>query len=252
MFDSTIRYRDGQLETPVYHLENEHTGSQVDFFGMIHIGRPAYYQAVHDLTDAMATSRGSEVHYELVKASTGNELAELGASAEEITSLSSMMSAFGDLILRNLPGNTQQQKALHYEPTWQNHDMSFSELVQRLGKPDIKRMVESLRLIQESQRDIQPDVLRFLIRTAFRGMPILAPLSRVLGDPNFRQVIVDDRNRIATNAVRDRLAENPAQNFVMLWGAEHAPGIISTLEGMGYKLRSKFWLGALALNGAES
>ena len=40
----------------VYHLTNERTGSQIDLFGMIHIGQPSYYEAVHDLTNAMVRS----------------------------------------------------------------------------------------------------------------------------------------------------------------------------------------------------
>ena len=251
MFDDTLRYRDGLLETPVYHLTNERTGSQIDFFGMIHIGQPSYYEAVHDLTDAMVRARGSEVHYELVKPASADELAELGLSAEELMNFSSLINAFGDLILRSLPGNTKQMGALHYRPEWQNHDMSYTELVQRMGKPNLKQMVAALRLMQESQREIPPEVVKFFIRTAFRGLPIIAPLSRILGDRTFREVIVNQRNHIATNAVRNRLAENPAQNFVMIWGAEHAPGIIGTLESMSYKLTSKYWLGALALDGAR-
>jgi hypothetical protein len=187
------------------------------------------------------------VHYELVKPEKPIDPATLSVSPEDVMNLSSLMNAMSDVMLHHLPGNVRQLDMLHYRPEWQNHDMSTEELIQRLGSDTLRKTIDGLRAFQDAQEKMQPEQLDFLIRTIFRGMPMFSSIGRIIGDQKLRNVIVDQRNTIAVDAIKARLAENPRKNFAMIWGAEHAPGIVKGLEALGYKVSSKYWLGALAL-----
>jgi hypothetical protein len=97
--------------------------------------------------------------------------------------------------------------------------------------------------------NISADTLQLLMRGITRAMPTLSILKDlgIIGDKHLDKIIVDHRNDVALNAVRETLDKDPDQDIALLWGAGHIPGLKSGLEQLGYRTTTRRWLGAFAL-----
>lgn len=217
---------------------------------MIHIGQQAYYDRVAEHVETTEQA-GSIVHYEMVKKS---EIAgDVEPWIEEFqTTLSSGIGRVPVEMMVKYLGCEKQLEALTYHPHWQNHDISMQELIQRAGPESMKRMVEGIKKFKTMEEEMGEEATGKMIRKVFGLMPVFSRLNNYLelGDQHMKSIIIDHRNDVALQAVRNQIADTPSSDITMLWGAAHLPGIKSGLEQMGYRRSSKRWLAALALNNA--
>ncbi len=140
-------------------------------------------------------------------------------------------------------GWVRQGDAMSYAASWQNVDMTDLEFVQRAGAQAMAEQQEAIEDTLGSRSRDQRDVLMgvgiaMLTRVTSLDRYKLLQRWASTADPDFSQMVVDDRNERALAAVP------PDRDSALIWGCEHLPGFAAGLRGAGYLSQASAWLNA--------
>jgi predicted double-glycine peptidase len=248
---NVLRVKEGVMYTPVYEFDHPVTKSNVALAGAIHIGEPPYYQTITDYL-LRQEGAGAEIHYEMVKPPTEHEQASYSDVVLAAAELQGGLRFVFELMADSLDA-VHQKDAVAYQASWHNYDISVTEIIRLLGDENAQELIQKLKELEQSfqkiKENISADTLQLLMRGITRAMPTLSILKDlgIIGDKHLDKIIVDHRNDVALNAVRETLDKDPDQDIALLWGAGHIPGLKSGLEQLGYRTTTRRWLGAFAL-----
>lgn len=237
-----LRVRSGTLQTPILNFKHTSTDSRISLIGMIHIGSQKYYNSVAEHV-ASTEDTGNIVHYEkLVKPSEGEQIT-FPEGIDDIVAFTEDMRLPLDIAARHL-NVVRQINALDYRPHWENHDISFVDFATMLGPDELAKMIESVNILRRMHAK-HPILTGMMLKTGLWFMPLLTRLND--SDTHREYVVVHHRNKIALDAVNERITTEPDRSITMLWGAGHLTGISEGLKLLGYHRITVHWLDALPL-----
>jgi uncharacterized protein YbaP (TraB family) len=229
-----------RVETAVWTLQHETTGRTVTLVGIMHIGNSRYFS---DLSGVLAdlAGAGAEVHVEGVaqrdeESATDWERARLTQAdgwgdAEET----------GDTVA--LLRLESQGAQLELPPGYRNVDLSRLELLRRVGWEAYRRLLAPPPETAAG-RHLSP-ALRATLRFELRHRRALERL-RSLRARNRRvnRVVIDERNETAFAGGAQALARG---DVVLVWGADHLPGLAARFRAGGYRLTGEAWFEACTI-----
>jgi len=239
------RVRRDWLQTPVVTYRHRSTGRLV---GMMHIGVPAYFEAVA-ATVADLERAGAVVQFEGVRPPTAEELAD--ATDAELAAVARFdeFVAFVTAISGTLGWVVQRaEEGLPYPDRWTNVDMDVLQLVRLVTPPVIERTLGksagTATLLGEHSVETSRALLSLALRLAMSPAPAAA-MSLAGGRDGRRDrralqaSVLDGRNEVALAGVK---AAGRTDDVVLIWGAAHLPGMGEVLRAWGYHQTSVKWL----------
>lgn len=229
------------VTTPIHTFTHPEFENQVDLIGMIHTAQPHYYQTIQRRADT-SYAHGAAVHYEKVRASSPEDLfwSEPEIQAK-LVALGRIMQTTYSLFDGLDLGLVKQLDAMEYRSGWQNHDALDVEIVDRIGTFTLKRHQAVLSLLSLAYENMDPDERREQLRSTFLDAlqdESKGRIGRVFGRVllgSMDGAILKFRNEIALDAFDRQQDVAPGANMVLLWGADHLPGIGKGLKKRGYK-----------------
>lgn len=242
----TVRYarvRYGVLQTPVRTYAMPGGGPSVTLIGTVHFGERAYYDRIHDRAVRLEAG-GALVQYEGVVAAGGELAAVRGnqapADASDHVTGNTQLAAF----LAYLGWVTDDEMRL--EPTWQNVDMSFGDLMKAAGT-DAFAVVPGQA--EEQTAGIPRKRLGALVAAAFAAQVRRGTIGLDAGAADgkkdrFEFVVIDERNNLVLGGIP------PERDAVLIWGSAHLPGLAAGLEERGYEQVGEEWIRAGRMPGA--
>lgn len=246
----TTRLRHGYIQTPLVELQHQEHDSTISLVGVSHFGYRRYYQRIEEYI-AERHAAGAAVHYEMIRMHSPNEVDweddRHKRSYTEMLRDDSAGDIFISFIMKQLHV-VRQQSVLSYPRTWERHDMDGVQIAQALAK---KRYIENragqllVRGIAGCLKALPPKQQESLARRVMKLL-LVGPDDEFAAEfPREKAVILDQRNGVALDAVKAAREEQPEQDFVLLWGAGHTPGLMKGLESEGYKPAKTYWLNAI-------
>jgi len=235
-----LRVTGRRVETAVWTLRHPATGRTVSLVGMMHVGDGRYFA---ELSGTLATfaAGGAEVHMEGIAHRdedrlTGWECARL-AEARRWGDLETSGVAPTSLHLDSQGGRLQLPAGTR------NVDLSHAELLRRIGWQAYRR------LFATPPHDRPPVGFRPLVRAAIlfqlrhqHGIERARALSGRHRQVN--QVVIDQRNAVAFAGAMEALQRS---DVVLVWGADHLPGLARRFERAGYRRQRDRWVTACRL-----
>ncbi len=236
---SKLLRKGNTLYMPVVTLHHSWTNNNVVLFGMMHIGKPEYYDEVQRCVDVLERS-GYSVLYEMIKKSSEEELSTLTKKEQKVLkSLRAQMETVNKV--RQMLRLASQKEAMVIGPTWQNTDITMVELVRKLAQnTTIEKESHEFEESNEPMYRYIFGLSILWIDSAF--MHLLKKESRdVLRD----EIILGGRNEVAVTEI----VRNSSKNVVALWGAAHLSGIVKTLvDEYEYEVVERKWIPAFTRN----
>jgi hypothetical protein len=128
-------------------------------------------------------------------------------------------------------GWTHQVDGLGYPPHWQMVDLSYLQILRRLGPAPIRTMIERRNRLYNPPNTSRatPQVFRLAIAIAMRVAENDRHITRPSRNPA-DTVLIGDRNDLALKGIADT-----AQDTVLVHGAAHMPGIGAGLHEQGFR-----------------
>jgi hypothetical protein len=237
----TLRVRRRALQTPVIRLRSP-DGRTATLIGTMHIGAPSYFQAIRDLACQLEAA-GASVRYELVDTAPEEEWA--AAPAEDQAARAAynkladrLIAESGGQLRAALPpivrgvlgylGWEHQGEQPDCPDSWHNTDISTCEYV---------------RLLREA--GIPPDSPGGPAVPPAIGGPCGVIFFRMLAADRYRVLLTllrlspaqraSHRVHITVRNCRALHALPPAGDVVMIWGAQHLPGLRRGLAAAGFR-----------------
>lgn len=235
------RFREDAFQTPVAAYSGPGGSPAVTVIGTVHVGDPAYYEAVRNRAAALE-SAGSLVQYETLADAPGRQWA--AASPDELAARDALRLFLGQLddctrLAAPHLGLVPQETGLRYGPAWERADITDLELIRAAGPEAVIRASEAAGKARRLACG-HPDPGR--LYAAMLALSLRAgPARRLLParEPRaFRQAVVGRRSRHAIGSLP------PGRDAVLIWGAGHVPGLDAMLRRAGYRRRSLDWLTA--------
>jgi len=234
-----LRVTGRRAQTAVWTLRHPQTGRTVSLVGTMHIGDRRYFDELTAVVAALAAG-GAEVHVEGIAHRDGDQLTgwerDRLAEARRWNDPESSGAAVTALQL-------DSQRALQLPPAARNIDLSHAELLRRVGWPAYRR------LFAPSPADRSPVGFPPLVRAAVRfqlrhqrGLEWARALNG--RDRRVNRVVIDERNAVAFAGAVDTLERS---DVVLVWGADHLPGLRRCFERAGYRLLGERWVTACRL-----
>lgn len=135
-----------------------------------------------------------------------------------------------------------QSAGLRLPEGTRNIDMSHAELLGRIGWREYRRL---FRPPPAGAPQLSGAVARAAIGFQLRhnrlieAIGALSPRSR-----RVTRVVIHDRNAVAFAGATETLLQ---RDVVLVWGADHLPGLAALFGGAGYRLRGRRWIDACVL-----
>ncbi|MGD0243344.1 MAG: hypothetical protein ABSB59_23935 [Streptosporangiaceae bacterium] len=235
--ERALRVRRRLLQTPVVRFEHQGTGRTVTVVGVVHIGQAAYYRRLNTVL-ARLEAAGALVCYEYVAPAADTEWSAVDpAERDGWNATVATNREISQAACRYL-GWVLQAEAMAYAETWRNVDMTEAEFVQRGGALSLGGLDLSVKdLFGERSQDRQ-DVLLGHAAAALMRLVALDRyrLLRHVARSDSMRVMLDQRNERA-------LASLPSdRDAVLIWGANHLPGLAAGLQQAGYRRQAGAWL----------
>jgi hypothetical protein len=234
-----MRHKNGVLQTPVVFYKHPMTGRQIVFVAVIHIGEADYYVNLQELIDGLTNHA---VLYEAVKKLTPVQRKSLTPEERRVLSEFDAARKFIETV-KTLLGVTHQKEGLTYHYHWTNTDIAMLDLLRLFvdRKLHIVADSKSLRLPQKNSA-----FYRWAIDMLFRNLLAVVIVTRIRSHfssirRELRRVILDLRNEIAFDAIREHLKE---ENVVTIWGAEHHAGMEKAIHADGFLEVHRTWFDA--------
>jgi len=229
-----LRLRGDRVETVVRVYEAPATGRRLHLVATMHLGEPAYYEALSGLLADLAAG-GAAVHYERIRRADDTDVTpEERARLEEVES--SGYPAGLDAFVAVL-GLELQGERLALPAGARNVDASDVELLRGLGGEEYRRLVARPEVaFDERAAPLARPLFRFLLRhgAALDRFRALSARHR-----RVQRFMIGHRNRLA---LAEALAALGAGDVALVWGSAHLPGMGRQLERAGYRLRAEQWL----------
>lgn len=239
------------LWTPVITLALPGTGQSVTLIGTMHVGQPAYYQAIHDRAAALEAA-GAVVQYESVYDAADSEWEKATpderAARDAINRGLDCLYGFAGPIVDHL-GWAGQREELRCEPSWENVDISDLDLIRAAGPAAVLARMNRVSELTGAFDALPPRLEAAAVSLALRFWRFV-PGRYKRPEPGteqheqaFEQAVVHRRNQHALAALP------PGRDAVLIWGAGHLPGMTSILEQAGFQREAQEWLPAGRLPG---
>lgn len=244
-----MRLRNGYIQTPLVELHNQEHDSTISLVGVAHFGHHRYYQWI-DKYIAEKHDAGAAVHYEGVHMQSPDKVD--WQNDQHKRSYLEMLcdDSVGDMFLSFFTKRlhvVRQQAALSYLKTWERHDTDGIQIAKSLAKKSymedrvgqllLRGLIGCMKILPpEQQESVARSMAQLLVHPDDEHAAYFA---------REKEVILDQRNDIAVNAVKAVRERQPEQDFVLLWGAGHTPGLIKGLEAEGYNPAKTYWLNAI-------
>jgi hypothetical protein len=205
----------------------------------MHIGAPRYFRELSTVVDRLGTA-GAEVHVEGISRHhddrlTAREQQRLNEAArwadpERTGAAVTLLRAASQSVWLQLPAGVRNLDLSHVELLrgvgWDNY--------QRLFAPAIESPAPRLGPVTRA-------AVRFQVRhrRALDQVKALRPRNRLVN-----RVVIKERNHLAFAGAAQALAR---RDVVLVWGADHLPGLARLFRADGYRLRSVQWFDACAI-----
>jgi hypothetical protein len=231
-----IRITGNRLSTAVRTFVHPRTARIVTLVGTMHIGEAGYFEELSSLLDGLAAG-GAEVHVEGIhdredRSMRSWERNYLAAAYSWAHPETSGAAAF--------LGVDSQGDRLRLPADARNVDLSHVELLRRVGRNNYRHLFGP-PLADPSASGGGP-VMRAVMRFELRHRGTLNRLRLLRGrNRKVQQVVIRDRNRVAFAAAVESLVR---RDVVLVWGADHLPGLARLFALQGYHLRREQWLDA--------
>ncbi len=246
-----ILLRRSALCTPVITLALPGTGRSVTLIGTMHVGQPAYYQAIHDRAAALEAA-GALVQYEALYDAPDSEWEKAApderAARDALNRGLDYLYSFAGPLFDHL-GWAGQRDELRYEPSWEHVDISDLDLIRAAGPAAVLARMNRVSELAAAFDALDPHLEAAAVSLAFRFWRFLPGRYRrpepgtEHHDQAFEQAVVHRRNQHALAALP------PGRDAVLIWGSGHLPGMTSALEQAGFRRRAQEWLPAGRLPG---
>ncbi len=231
-----MRIRGSRVATAVRTLVHPRTHRVVTLVGTMHIGEARYFEELSAVVEGLSAS-GAEVHVEGISHRYDDYMrkwernclvaADGWAHPETIGAATSL-------------GVESQGVRMRLPEEARNIDLSHVELLRGVGWDNYRRLFAP-RLAEPSGRRAGP-VVRRAISFEFRHRGALDRLRSLRGrHRTMNQVVIRDRNRIAFAGAVEALARG---DVVLVWGADHLPGLARLFSLQGFHLRRETWFEA--------
>lgn len=235
---SVMRLAARWLATPVLWYEHGQTGRRLVLVLNSHMGQAGYFAALAARVGELEAA-GWQVQAEGIR--KAGEAAWAGASDAERDAQQIMLGIYRDMpvMMAHSLGWCHQGDPGVFPPreTWVSADLTDLEVVRAIGPDAIwsmaHLMAEALAKVGAGRRDaylraVGPATLRHLARP--HGW-ISKGAARFT--PAVHDVLMVQRSKLAAAAA------DPARDWVLIWGAEHADPIGAALEAAGWALTGK-------------
>jgi hypothetical protein len=205
----------------------------------MHIGDARYFDQLSEILAGLAAG-GAEVHLEGISHRQDELLTEWERArlAEARRWRNPETSGAAVALLK-----VESQSLLRLPEETRNIDLSHAELLRRLGWDAYRRLfaVESAPLPGRGLAPVVRAAIRFQLRHG-RGLEFLRSTR-----PEWRRVnrvVIDERNAVAFAGAADALER---RDVVLVWGADHLPGLARLFQRAGYRPLAERWLSACAV-----
>lgn len=219
--------RETIFKTTIRDYEHLHTKTRVSLVGTIHWGDPGYGETLlRPIEDR--TSPDDLVHYEGIKRAGQSDVDAAGRFVTR------KLAVFRNYLVdgedaKGLPGTVETDAYAPKKENWQNHDLTDLEIARRV----------SLRsMLMHTRFPMKTDLLRrarLLDLLESRNMSTHWLITGGLLYGNMTNVLVDNRNTHALDALQAALASEPERGVTLRWGEGHRPGLHRGIVGLGFK-----------------
>jgi len=227
--------REACLQTAVTVLDQTRSPRTVTIVSAIHIGLQSYYDALN----AVIAAHDGAVLYEGIGALTEEEIAALSPQERAIYERIAPLHELYEKFARPL-GLVFQGRALHYDrERWINADVPLKQLLgmwadQKLPPLPFEHIPDELLENERARRVAMTLLLQEpLILSLFNSVKGFLPTLR-----RFNDVLIERRNAAALAAFDALPVE---QNVLIIYGAGHVAGLLSSLRERWYWRRSETW-----------
>jgi hypothetical protein len=234
-----LRIRGHQVETVVRVFEEPDSGRLLHLVATMHIGAPAYYEALSALL-ADLDSAGTAVHYERIRRADDADVTDVEYDQLERVESSGYPGGLEAFV--GVLGLELQGERLALPAAARNVDVSDVELLRGLGWERYRRLVARPDItIDERAAPLARPVFRFLLRHGRKLDRLQSASARHRAVNRF---MLGERNRVA---LTEALRVLPDQDVALVWGAAHLPGMARLLRRRGFRPRAERWLTVCAV-----
>lgn len=231
----------------------EGDGPTIALVGAIHIGDPGYYTALQGILDG---------HDLVLFEGVGGPKQEEQEQQEKEEAQEDDTPDLYQTLATQL-GLAAQSEHIHTEqPGWINSDMRWDELRERFGDDNAvfnflngaafgggeqsKALLGMIERTFSRNPNMRIMLKRMMINLLGQKMPDIGALA----GKDFERVIVEERNQVVIDDLKQALKEKPGLRSVALfYGAAHMPDMEKRLhDQLGYKHVAGFWLPAITLD----
>jgi hypothetical protein len=231
-----MRITGSRVATAVRTLVHPRTARVVTLVGTMHIGEAGYFEELSALVEGLCAT-GAEVHVEGISHRYDDYMrkwernclaaADSWAHPETIGAATSL-------------GVESQGVRMRLPQEARNIDLTHVELLRGVGWDNYRRLFAP-RLAEPSGRRAGP-VMRRAINFELRHRGALDRVRSLRGrHRRMNQVVIRDRNRVAFAGAVEALNRC---DVVLVWGADHLPGLVRLFSLQGYYLRREAWFDA--------
>jgi pheromone shutdown protein TraB len=235
-----LRLTGNHVRTAVWTLVHPATGRTVILVGTMHIGDATYFRNLTELLAGLAAG-GAEIHVEGIARRDGDCLSEW--EEDRLAEAGTWDDAETTGAAVNLLSLESQSVHLHLPDGTRNVDLSHVELLRRVGWDDYRRLFAS-----PPEAPATPGfgpVARTAIRFQLRHSRMIEALSSLRPrNRRVNRVVIGERNRRAFEGATEALTRG---DVVLVWGADHLPGIARLFTAAGYRLGHEAWSEACLL-----
>jgi len=249
------------LDVAVTHLIDPKGGPRVDLVGVIHVADAAYYQQIQRLLD-----REALVLYEAVKpAGQTNEDFESGEMENPLRKIHEGFSRWFDLQFQLEGIDYDRPHFVHADMSAEEFTAAFTGEEPATGEdgvgesprklpPQLEKMLKQFEAILPliDQMFSKPGPMRDNAKKMIAKVLASGNAEKMLGTamPELTEVIIDQRNEVVVEKLREQLSETKGP-IAIFYGAAHMRGLEARIiEKLGYRRAGAQWLRAWDLGEA--
>lgn len=222
------------FETATWELNNPASGRRLVLVGMMHLGEEEYFEETSKQLETFS-AKGYALHYERLKEASEKDVAglspKLKVNFERLRSQAKNASHSKAASVLKL---AYQKESLSYPANAENVDITDLDLFLSMGHERASKIFEAMNVAQMEVQEA-----RKMLILAFRMHGIQTLLAKITPQGRaMHQVVLRDRNAHAVQAAKTTLETS---NLVLVWGADHLPGLIKTFQAAGFKIEHSYW-----------
>lgn len=227
-----LRVTGRRVYTAARTLTHPVTGRSVMLLGTMHIGHAGYFSRLSRVL-ARHQATGAEIHVEGISSNPRCGLSAWECERlDEVDSWADPETAGAAAALLSLDS---QGANLRVPAGARNIDFTQVELLRRVGEDNFRRLLAPQPASPggRSAGGLVRAALRFQMRHG-----------RALRGRRVNRVVITERNRLAFVGATDALTRG---DVVLVWGADHVPGLTRLFRASGYRVSAEDWFEACAI-----